>query len=168
MEFPCFLCDLVNVSNLICVSSAFSKPSLYLWKFLVYVLLKLNLKDFEHNLTSMWNEYTCGWYEHSLALPFFGIGMKTDLFLSCGHCWVFQICWHIDCSTLTESSFRMLNSSTGIPSLPLAFFVEVLLMAHLTSHSMMSSSRLVTTPSWLSGSLRSFLYNSSGCSCHLF
>ena len=33
------------------------------------------------------------WFEHSLALPFFGIGMKTDLFQSCGHCWVFQICW---------------------------------------------------------------------------
>ena len=38
------------------------------------------------------------WFEHSLALPFFGIGMKTDLFQSCGHCWVFQICWHIECS----------------------------------------------------------------------
>ena len=25
------------------------------------------------------------WFDHSLALPFFGIGMKTDLFLSCGH-----------------------------------------------------------------------------------
>ena len=36
------------------------------------------------------------WYfVHSLALPFFGIEMKTDLFQSCGHCWVFQICWHI-------------------------------------------------------------------------
>ena len=31
-------------------------------------------------------------FEHSLLLPFFGIGMKTDLFQSCGHCWVFQIC----------------------------------------------------------------------------
>ena len=38
------------------------------------------------------------WTEHSLALPFFGIGMKIDLFQSCGHCWVFQICWHIECS----------------------------------------------------------------------
>ena len=48
------------------------------------------------------------WYlEHSLALPFFGIGMKTDLFQSCGHCWVFQICWHIECSTFTVSSFRI-------------------------------------------------------------
>ena len=42
--------------------------------------------------------------------------MKTDLFQSCDHCWVFQICWHIECNTFTESSFRIWNSSTGIPS----------------------------------------------------
>ena len=57
-------------------------------------------------------------FEHSLALPFFGIGMKIDLFQSCGHCWVFQICWHIECSTFIASSFRIRNSSTGIPSPP--------------------------------------------------
>ena len=62
----------------------------------------------------------------------------------------------------------MLNSSTGIPSFPPAFFVVVLLVTHLTSHSMMSSSRWVTTPSWLSRSLRSLLYSSSGYSYHLF
>ena len=94
--------------------------------------------------------------------------MKTDLFLSCGHCWVFQICWHIECSTFTASSFRIWNSSTGIPSLPLALFVVMLPKAQLTSHSRMSHSRWVSTPSWLSGSRRSFLYNSSVCSCHLF
>ena len=44
--------------------------------------------------------------------------MKTDLFQSCGHCWIFQICWHIECSTLTASSFRIWNSSAGIPSPP--------------------------------------------------
>ena len=49
----------------------------------------------------------------SLALPFFGIGRKTDLFQSCGHCWVFQICWHIEHSTLTASSLKILNSSAG-------------------------------------------------------
>ena len=46
--------------------------------------------------------------------PFFGIGMKTDLFQSCGHWWVFQIFWHIECSTFTASSFRIWNSSAGI------------------------------------------------------
>ena len=51
--------------------------------------------------------------------------MKTDLFQSCGHCWVFQICWHIECSTFTASSFRIWNSSTGIPSPPLEYTEEL-------------------------------------------
>ena len=50
-----------------------------------------------------------GIVEHSLVLPFFVIGMKTDLFQSCGHCWVFQICWHIECSIFIASSFRIWN-----------------------------------------------------------
>ena len=56
--------------------------------------------------------------EHSLALPFFGIGMKTDLFQFCGHGWVFQFCCHIECSTFTASYFRILYSLSGIPSPP--------------------------------------------------
>ena len=64
-------------------------------------------------------------------MPSFGIGMKTDLFQSCGHCCVFQICWTIECSTFAASSFRIWNSSTGIPSPPLAFFVVMLPKAHL-------------------------------------
>ena len=91
-------------------------------------------------------------FEHSLALPFLGIGMKTDLFQSYGHCWVFHICWHIECSTFTASSFKIWNSSTGIPSPPLALLVVMLPKAHLTSNSRMSGSRWVVTPSWLSGS----------------
>ena len=94
--------------------------------------------------------------------------MKTDLFQSCGHCWVFQICWYIECRTFTASSFRIWNSSTGIPSPPLALFVVMLSKAYLTSHSRMSGSKWVITPLWLSGSWRSFLYSSSVYSCHLF
>ena len=71
-----------------------------------------------------------------------------DLFQSCGHCWVFQICWHIECSTFTASSFRIGNSSTGVPSPPLALFIVMLSKGHLTSHSRMSGSRWVITPSW--------------------
>ena len=67
--------------------------------------------------------------------------MKTDLFQSCGQCWVFQICWHIKFSTFTASSCRIWNSSAGIPSPPLALFVVAL----LTSHSRMSVSRWVIT-----------------------
>ena len=60
-------------------------------------------------------------FEHSLALPFVGIVIKTDIFQSCGNCWVFQICWHIEYNTLTVSSFRIWNSLTGILSSPLVF-----------------------------------------------
>ena len=94
--------------------------------------------------------------------------MKTDLFQSCGHCWVFQICWHIDWNTFTASSFRIWNSSTGFPSPPLALFVVMLPKAHLTSHSGMSGSRWVITPLWLSWSWRSFLYSSFVYCCHFF
>ena len=52
-KFPCFFYDLMDVGNLISGSSAFSKSNLYIWKFLVHVLLKPSLKDFEHSLTSM-------------------------------------------------------------------------------------------------------------------
>ena len=49
--------------------------------------------------------------------------MKTDLFQSCGHCWVSQIYWYPEWRNCTASSLRIWNSSTGIPSLPLALFV---------------------------------------------
>ena len=52
--------------------------------------------------------------------------MKIELFQFCDYCWVFQICWHIDCSTLTETTFNILHSSSRIPSFPLAFFVAML------------------------------------------
>ena len=53
LEFPCFLYDLENVGNLISISSAFSTPSLYIWRLLVLKLLKPGLKDFEQHLASM-------------------------------------------------------------------------------------------------------------------
>ena len=57
LEFPCFLYDTTIAANFISGSSAFSKFSLYLWKFSVHVLVKHSLKDFEHNLTGMQNEH---------------------------------------------------------------------------------------------------------------
>ena len=157
LEFSCFFYDPTDVGNLTSGSSAFSKSSLNILKFPVHVLLKPSLEDFEHDLVSMWNECNCAvvWTFFAIAF-FFRIGMKTDLFQSCGHCWVFQICYHLECSTFTASSFRIWNSSAGILSLSLALFIEMLPMAHLTSHSRMSGSRWVIPPSWLSGSLTSF------------
>ena len=148
----------MDVDNLISGSSAFSKSSLNIWEFMLHILLKPGLKNFEHYFTSMSDECNCavGWAFFGIA--FLGIGMKSDVFQSCGHCLVFQICWHIECSTFTASSFRIWNSSTRIPTPPLALFVAMLPKAHLTSHSRMSGSRWVITPSWLSGSWRSFLY----------
>ena len=154
LEYPCFFCDSMNPGSLISGSSAFSKSSLNVWKFSVHVLLKPSLKDFEHYLTSIEMSAIVWQFEHSLTLPFFGIGMKTDLFQSCGRCWVFQICWHVECSTFTASSFRIWNSSTAIPSPPLTLFIITCLKAHLTLHSRMSGSGWVITPSWLSGSWR--------------
>ena len=59
LEFPCFLYDPVSVCSLISGPPAFSEPSLYIWKLLLHVLLKLRLKDLEHYLASMWNKCIC-------------------------------------------------------------------------------------------------------------
>ena len=48
--------DPTNAGNLVFGSSAFSKFSLYIWKFSVHILLKPSLKDFEHYFASMWDE----------------------------------------------------------------------------------------------------------------
>ena len=53
LELSCFFHDPVDVGNLISGASAFSKSSLNIWKFTVYVLLKPALENFEHYFTSM-------------------------------------------------------------------------------------------------------------------
>jgi len=53
LELSCFFDDLTDVGNLISVSSAFSKPSLNIWKFTVHVLLKPGLENFEHYFISV-------------------------------------------------------------------------------------------------------------------
>ena len=59
LEFSCFFYDPTDVGNLISGSPAFSKSSLYIWKFSVDVLLKPSLKNFEHYFASMRNECNC-------------------------------------------------------------------------------------------------------------
>jgi len=53
LELSCFINDLTDVGNLIYGSFAFSKASLNIWKFMVHVLLKPGLDNFEHYFTSM-------------------------------------------------------------------------------------------------------------------
>ena len=56
LEFSCFFYDLTDVGNLISGFSTFSKSSLNTWKFMVHVLLKPGLENFEHYFASMWDE----------------------------------------------------------------------------------------------------------------
>ena len=84
LEFPCFLNDLANVGNVISGSSAFSKPSLNIWKLLFYVSLKPSFKDLGHNLTSMWNEHSC-----LVVWTFFGIAILWDY----NENWPFPVLW---------------------------------------------------------------------------
>ena len=84
LEFSCFSYDPMDVSSLISGSSAFSKSSLNIWKFLVHVLLKLSLEDFELDLASMWNECNC-----AAVWTFFGI----TLLWYYNENWPFPVLW---------------------------------------------------------------------------
>ena len=53
LEFSCFFYDPADVGNFISGSSAFSKSSLNMWKFMVHVLLKPGLENFEHYFSSV-------------------------------------------------------------------------------------------------------------------
>ena len=90
LELSCFFDDPTDVGNLISASSAFSKSSLTIWKFAVaHIQLKPGLENFEHYFPSVCDECNCAvvkMFEHSLALLFLEIRMKTDIFQSCGHC----------------------------------------------------------------------------------
>ena len=131
----------MNVGRLIFDSSAFSKSSLYIWKFLVHELLKPSLKDFEQTLPGMWNE--CNWI---VIWTFFGIALPWNW----NENWPFPVLWPLLSfpnlltywhRTYAASSFRLLSSSAGIPSLLLILLVVMLSKAHLTSYSRMSGSR---------------------------
>ena len=98
------------------------------------------------------------WYfEHSLALPFFGIGWKLTFSSpeTTAECSKFA---GILNAALSKHHLRIWNSSAVIPSHSLAIFIVMLPKAHLTSHSRMSGSRWVITPSWLFGSWSCILF----------
>ena len=98
---------------------------------------------FEHYIASVWDECYCAVVWTFCCVVFLWDWNENDLFQSCGHCWVFQICWHIEYNTFTASSLRIRNSSTGILSPPLALFIVMLLKAHLTSHSSVGDHTIV-------------------------
>ena len=155
----------MDAGNFIPVSPAFSKSNLYIWEFLVHILLKPLLESFEHYFASLWNECNC-----VVVWTFFGIAFLCDW----NENWPMvtaefsKFASILSATLANHQSFRIWNSSAGIPSLPLALFIVMLPKAHLTFHSRMSGSRWVITPSWLSGLLSFFLHSSSVFSCHLF
>ena len=59
LELSCFFDDPADVGNLISGSSSFSKSSLNIWKFMVHVLLKPHLENFERYFASVWDECSC-------------------------------------------------------------------------------------------------------------
>ena len=73
LELCCFSYDPTDVGNLISGSSAFSKSSLNIWKFMVHVLLKPGLENFEHYFANVWDECNC-----AVVWVFFGIAFLWD------------------------------------------------------------------------------------------
>ena len=122
LEFSCFSDDPADVGNLIFRSSAFSKTRLNIWKFMVHVLLKPSLKNFEHYFASMWSKPNC-----PVVGTFFGIAILWDENENC----LFLVLWPLLSfpnmlgywvQHFNSLNFRILNRSAGIVSPPLAFF----------------------------------------------
>ena len=104
----------------------------------------------EHCFAGRWDEYNC-----AIIWTFFGIAFLWDW----NENWPSPVLWPLlSFPNLLTYWVQYFHSIIiiGIPSPPLALFVVMLPKAHLTSHSRISGSRWVITPSWLSGSLRSF------------
>ena len=113
-------------------------------------------KNVEYYLTSIWNKHSC-----KVVWAFFGIAFLWDRdenlpltvlrplksFPHLPAYWV-QYFYNV--------AFRIWNRSAGIPSPPLVLFVVMLPQDHLTTHSRMSGSSWMTTPSWLFRSLKLF------------
>ena len=83
LELSCFFNDPVDVGNLISGSSAFSKISLNIWKFMVYVMMT-GLDNFEHYFASLWDE--CNF---AVVWAFFGIACLWDW----NENWPFPVPW---------------------------------------------------------------------------
>ena len=84
LELSCFFRDPADVGNLVSGSSAFSKTSLNIRKLTVHILLKPGLENFEHYITSVWDECNC-----AVVWSFFGIAFLWDW----NENWPFPVLW---------------------------------------------------------------------------
>ena len=141
LELSCFFDDAEGLAIWSLVPLPFLKTSLNIWKFSVHVLLKPGLENFEHYFTRVWDECNC-----VVLWAFFGIAFLRDWnengpfpvlwpLLSFPN---LLACWMQHFYRIWNSTFRIWNSSTGIPSHPLVLFIVMLSKAHFTSHSRMS------------------------------
>ena len=128
LELSCLFCDSLDIGNLIFGSSTFSKSSLNIRKSSVHVLLKPSLENFEHFFDGMWDECNC-----AVAWTLFGIAFLW--FWS--ENWPFSVLWPLlsfpnllywvkHFNNIIFFFFKIWNSSTGIPSTPLALFIMML------------------------------------------
>ena len=86
LELPCFFNDPVGVASLTSSSFAFSKTSLNICKFMVHILLKPGLENFERYFASVWNERNC-----AVVWVFFGIAFLWDW----NENWPFPVLWSL-------------------------------------------------------------------------
>ena len=84
LKLFCFFDDPTDVGNLISGSSAFSKTSLNIWKFMVHILLKPGSENFENYFASVWDECSCG-----VVWAFFDIDFLWDW----NENWPFPVLW---------------------------------------------------------------------------
>ena len=101
LEFSCFFFDPMNVGNLLSGSSAFSKSSLNIWKFMVHVLLKPGLENFEHYFPSMQDECNC-----VVVWTFFGTAFLWDW----NENWPFSVLWLLSFPNLLAYLVQHFNS----------------------------------------------------------
>ena len=95
LELSCFFDDPADVGNLISGSSAFSKTSLNIWEFMVHVLLKPCLENFEQYFSSIWDECNC-----VVVWAFSGIAFLWDR----NENWTFPVLWPLLFSTFAGMS----------------------------------------------------------------
>ena len=86
LEFSCFFYGPTDAGNLTSGSSAFSKSILAIWNFLVHILLKSSLENFEHYFASVWNVCNC-----MVVWTFFGIAFLWDW----NENWPFPVLWSL-------------------------------------------------------------------------
>ena len=152
----CFFEDPTDDGNLISGSSAFSKSKLEHPEVHSSRTLRPGLENFEYYFASVWDKYNC-----VVVWTFFGIAFLWDW----NENWPFPVLrpllsfpdlLHVEYSTLTAPSFRVWNSSTGIPSLPLVMFIVMLPKVHLTS--LPTGREFYLSVKWNLASLLSFFF----------